>query len=79
MHRGLFATGSYGDIMPKMKTHRGAAKRFKKTKSGKIKFKRAFLRHCLEHKQTSTKKKLSKPGYLKKCDTPQVVRMLRGE
>ena len=65
--------------MPKMKTHRGAAKRFKKLKSGKIKFKRAYLRHCLEQKQTSTKKKLSKAGYLKACDVGQVSRLLRGE
>jgi large subunit ribosomal protein L35 len=65
--------------MPKMKTHRGAAKRFKQLKSGKIKFKRAYLRHCLEHKQSTTKKKLSKTGYLKDCNTKQVARMLRGE
>jgi large subunit ribosomal protein L35 len=62
-----------------MKTHRGAAKRFKKLKSGKIKFKRAYLRHCLEHKQKGTKKALSKSGYLKDSDTKAVTRMLRGE
>ena len=65
--------------MPKMKTHRGAAKRFKKLKSGKVKFKRAYLRHCLEQKQKTTKKELSKAGYLKPCDTKQVSRLLRGE
>jgi large subunit ribosomal protein L35 len=65
--------------MPKMKTHRGAAKRFTKTGSGKIKFKRANLRHCLSSKQTSTKRVLQKPGYLKDSDSGHVVRMLRGE
>ena len=62
--------------MPKMKTHRGAAKRFSKTASGKVKFKRAYLRHCLEQKQHSTKKKLSKTGIMKECDAKRVRRML---
>jgi large subunit ribosomal protein L35 len=62
--------------MPKMKTHRGAAKRFKLTGSGKVKFKHANLRHCLEQKQKVTKKKLSKAGTLKKCDTKAVKLML---
>ena len=35
--------------MPKMKSHRGATKRFSLTASGKVKFKHAHLRHCLEH------------------------------
>jgi large subunit ribosomal protein L35 len=65
--------------MPKMKTHRGAAKRFTKTGSGKIKFKRANLRHCLSSKQKSTKRVLQKPGYLNDCDEGHVIRMLRGE
>ena len=65
--------------MPKMKTHRGAAKRFTKTGSGKIKFKRAHLRHCLSAKQTSTKRELRKPGFLTDVDHEHVARMLRGE
>jgi large subunit ribosomal protein L35 len=62
--------------MPKMKTHRGAAKRFKLTGSGKVKFKRAKLRHCLEHKSKTNKKELSQAGYLKKCDERAVKRLL---
>jgi len=62
--------------MPKMKTRRGAAKRFKVTGSGKIKFKHANLRHCLEHKQKKTKKKLMKSGIIKKCDEKRIRRML---
>lgn len=62
--------------MPKMKSHRGAAKRFKKTGSGKIKFKHAFLRHCLSQKQTTTKRNLRKAGYLKECDAKVVRKMI---
>jgi large subunit ribosomal protein L35 len=65
--------------MPKMKTHRGAAKRFTRTGSGKIKFKHAHLRHCLSAKQKSTKRVLGKPGFLDARDHEHVDRMLRGE
>ena len=65
--------------MPKMKTHRGAAKRFRKTGSGKIRFKRAFLRHCLSSKQTQTKRSLRKPGYLKPQDAKHIAKLLHGE
>lgn len=66
--------------MPKMKSHRGAAKRFKPTKGGsKIKFKRAHLRHCLYQKQTDTKRELAQTGYVDKTDVERVTRMLRGE
>ena len=64
--------------MPKMKSHRGAAKRFSKTGKGKIKFKHAHLRHCLEHKQKTTKKKLMQSGTLKACDAKRVTVLLRG-
>lgn len=60
----------------KMKTHRGAAKRFSKTGSGKIKFKHAHLRHCLEHKQKTTKKKLSKPAMMAEVDARRVRLLL---
>jgi len=64
--------------MPKMKTHRGAAKRFSLTGSGKVKFKHAHLRHCLEHKQKTTKKKLVKTGIMVEADAKKVRRMLAG-
>ena len=44
--------------MPKMKTNRGAAKRFKKTANGKIKRKKAFLRHILTKKAGKRKRAL---------------------
>ena len=62
--------------MPKMKTHRGAAKRFSFTAKGKVKFKRAKLRHCLEQKDKTVKKGLSKTGYMADGDARKVVAML---
>lgn len=65
--------------MPKMKTHRGAAKRFTVTKSGKVKFKRANLRHNLSHRTKKVKRQLRQTGYADSTDQDRVVRMLRGE
>ena len=62
--------------MPKMKTHRGAAKRFKLSGTGKVRFKHAHLRHCLEHKQKKTKKQLMKTGTMAECDAQRVRDML---
>lgn len=64
--------------MPKMKSHRGAAKRFRVTGTGKVKFKHAKLRHNLEHKPKATKKKLGKPGYLVPVEARKIKRLLRG-
>jgi len=50
--------------MPKMKTHRGAAKRFKKTGTGKLKRSKAFRRHILTKKSRKTKRNLRKTGYV---------------
>jgi len=46
--------------MPKMKTHRGAAKRFKKTGSGKLKRRKAFTSHILTKKSAKRKRNLRK-------------------
>ncbi|MDX2181829.1 MAG: 50S ribosomal protein L35 [Bryobacteraceae bacterium] len=46
--------------MPKMKTHKGAAKRFKKTGTGKIVRRKAFARHILTSKSPSRKRSLGK-------------------
>lgn len=48
--------------MPKMKTHRGAAKRFKKTGSGKLKRAKAYKSHILTKKSSKTKRNLRKSG-----------------
>lgn len=64
--------------MPKMKTHRGAAKRFSLTATGKVKFKHAFLRHCLEHKKKTTKNASQKTGIAREVDAKKIRRMLAG-
>ena len=46
--------------MPKMKTNRAAAKRFKKTGTGKLKRNKAYKRHILTKKTTKTKRNLRK-------------------
>lgn len=48
--------------MPKMKTHRGAAKRFKKTGTGKLKRAKAYKSHILNKKSAKTKRNLRKCG-----------------
>ena len=62
--------------MPKIKTNRSAAKRFRKTASGKIKCGHAFKSHILTKKSTKRKRGLRAPNYLKACDTKGVARML---
>ena len=62
--------------MPKMKSHRGAAKRFSKTKSGKIKFKRAGMRHILAKKAQKAKRKLRHAGTMCDADAKLVSRMI---
>ena len=50
--------------MAKIKTHRGAAKRFKVAKSGRIKFQKVNKRHILTKKTTKRKRQLRETGYL---------------
>ena len=54
--------------MPKMKTNRSAAKRFKFTKTGKVTHKKANLRHLLTCKSRGRKRDLGKPGVLNRAD-----------
>lgn len=58
--------------MPKLKTRRGAAKRFWKTASGKIKRKRAKLRHILTSKTSKQKRQLRQGGYVSKADHKRI-------
>ena len=62
--------------MPKMKTHSGAAKRFKKTASGKFKRGQTKMRHILTSKSNSTKSRLGKAGLISDADHYNVSRML---
>lgn len=62
--------------MPKMKTNRGAAKRFKATGSGKIKRNKAYSSHILTKKSTKRKRNLRKSGLIADSDVKAVKRML---
>jgi large subunit ribosomal protein L35 len=62
--------------MPKMKTHRGAAKRFKKTKTGKVKRRRAYASHILEKKSPKRKRRLRQATLLDKSDMKRVAKLL---
>ena len=62
--------------MPKLKTHKGAAKRFKKTGTGKVKRNKAFLRHILTSKDKKRKRKLGSATLVSDADTPKVKRMI---
>jgi large subunit ribosomal protein L35 len=62
--------------MPKLKTHRGAAKRFKKTASGKIKRSKAFKSHILTKKAPGRKRGLDQATYVSAADHKRVREML---
>ena len=62
--------------MPKMKTHRGAAKRFKKTKTGKIKRFRAYHSHILEKKSPKRKRRLRSSTLISSSDRKRVAKLL---
>jgi len=62
--------------MPKMKSQRGAAKRFKVTASGKVKRHKAYASHILTKKSTKRKRKLRQLGYVVSEDESRVKRMI---
>ena len=62
--------------MPKLKTHSGAAKRFKKTGTGKVKRGHAYKRHILTSKGTKRKRQLDQDVMLDKADVPKIKRMI---
>jgi large subunit ribosomal protein L35 len=62
--------------MPKLKTHRGAAKRFKKTGSGKIVRAAAFKRHILTSKTRKSKRQMRGTKVVSPADAPKLERML---
>jgi len=62
--------------MPKLKTHRGAAKRFKRTASGKFMRSSAFKRHILTSKSTKRKRTLRGMSLVSKQDHGKLERML---
>ncbi len=64
--------------MPKIKTNRGAVKRFRKTGSGGLKCRHANRSHILTKKATKRKRQLRKDGHIAAVDAPAIRRMIAG-
>lgn len=62
--------------MPKMKTRRAAAKRFRESGSGRLRRRRAYHSHILTKKSRKRKRRLRQPTGVSKADTNRVRRML---
>jgi large subunit ribosomal protein L35 len=62
--------------MPKMKTHRGAAKRFKATGTGKLRRRRAMRNHILEKKPSTRTRRLKDEVVLAPGDSARIKKML---
>ena len=64
--------------MPKMKTHSGAKKRFRKTATGKLRGRRAYSSHILEKKSPKRKRRMAKPVDIAPSDVKRVKNLLPG-
>ncbi len=62
--------------MPKLKTKKAAAKRFRITGKGKVKRKKAFTRHMLTKKPRKRKRGLRKAGLVKKADLKKIKKLM---
>ena len=62
--------------MPKIKSHRGAAKRFSLTKSGKIKRGKAYKSHILTKKSTKRLRGLRLTGYIAECEEKKIRKLI---
>jgi large subunit ribosomal protein L35 len=62
--------------MPKMKTHSGAAKRFKITPTGKIRRRKAFMNHILEKKSADRKRNLNRMTVVAPGDAKNIRKLL---
>jgi large subunit ribosomal protein L35 len=65
--------------MPKMKTHSGAKKRFRKTAKGKLRGRRAYSSHILEKKSPKRKRGFRRPSEISTADAGQVRTLLAGK
>lgn len=63
--------------MPKMKTNRAAAKRFRRTGSGKVRRHHSHKSHILTKKSRSRKRKLGQPALVSQVDLQRVIRMIQ--
>lgn len=64
--------------MPKMKSHSGAKKRFRKTATGKLRGHRAFSSHILEKKSPKRKRQMRNPSEISPKDADRVRHLLAG-
>ena len=64
--------------MPKMKTHRGARKRFKKTGGGRWKRNQAYHSHLATKKSMKRKRRLRRPALVDRADVRRLKRLLPG-
>lgn len=64
--------------MPKMKTHSGAKKRFRKTATGKLRGRRAYSSHILEKKSPKRKRQMARPVEIAPADSKRVRTLLGG-
>ena len=62
--------------MPKIKTHRGAAKRFSLTKSGKVKRAKAYRRHILNKKSTKRKRNLRQGTFIDAVEAKNIKQLI---
>ena len=62
--------------MPKIKTRRGAAKRFKITGSGKVRRRRAYLRHILSTKTRKQKRNLRQPALVAASEAKAIKKLI---
>ncbi len=62
--------------MPKVKTHSGAKKRFKRTATGKFKYQRVFKRHLLTRRPQKRKRQLRAAGYVVAAHHHQIEKLL---
>ena len=62
--------------MAKIKTHRSAAKRYKLTGTGKVRYKKQGLRHILTKKNAKRKRRLRLPAILSSVEEKRVKRLL---
>jgi large subunit ribosomal protein L35 len=65
--------------MPKMKTHSGAKKRFRKTAKGKLRGRRAYSSHILEKKSPARKRRFKRPVEISGADAKRINTLLGGK
>ena len=62
--------------MPKLKTNRGAAKRFRKTSTGKVKRRKAFASHILTKKSAKRKRNLRASTFVGKTNSKAIEKLI---